>query len=177
MRVSKLLKQLAIFFTAVCTSALSATAQQPQNQNPDVIRVTTSLVQTDVMVFDKDGKFVDDLKREQFVLKVDGKPREISFFERVQAGSSTEEAQLAAARGAAGNAGAPVPLDRGRTVFFFIDDLHLSAESAHHTRKLLTHFVDREMGQNDQVAFILCQRSNRFSTATDRQQAGAFKGH
>ena len=84
MRVPNLLKQLAIFFTAFCASAISATAQQPQNQNPDVIRVNTSLVQTDVMVFDKQGKFVDDLKREQFVLKVDGKPREISFFERVQ---------------------------------------------------------------------------------------------
>src|SRR5688572_6303020 len=154
MRVSKLLKQLAIVFTAVCTSALSAIAQQPQNQNPDVIKVTTSLVQTDVMVFDKEGKFVDDLKREQFALKVDGKPREISFFERVQAGTSNEESQLAAARGAAAKAGAPVPLDRGRTVFFFIDDLHLSQESTHHTKKLLTRFVEREMGQNDQVVFI-----------------------
>lgn len=154
MRVSKLLKQLAIVFTAVCTSALSVIAQQPQNQNPDVIKVTTSLVQTDVMVFDKDGKFIDDLKREQFALKVDGKPREISFFERVQAGTSNEESQLAAARGAAAKAGAPVPLDRGRTVFFFIDDLHLSVESAHHTKKLLTRFVEREMGQNDQVVFI-----------------------
>lgn len=155
MRVSKLLKQLAIVFTAVCTFALSASAQQqPQNQNPDVIRVTTSLVQTDVMVFDKNGKFVDDLKREQFVLKVDGKPREISFFERVQAGSPSEESQLAAARGRAAKTGAPVPLDRGRTVFFFIDDLHLSPESTSHTKKLLTQFVDREMGQNDQVVFI-----------------------
>jgi VWFA-related protein len=171
MRVSKLLKQLAICFTAVCTSALSAIAQQPQNQNPDVIRVTTSLVQTDVMVFDKDGKFVDDLKREQFVLKVDGKPREISFFERVQAGSSTEEAQLAAARGAAANAGAPVPLDRGRTVFFFIDDLHLSAESAFYTRKLLTQFVDREMGQNDQVAFFCASGQIGFlQQLTDNKQ-------
>ncbi|MGZ8871896.1 MAG: VWA domain-containing protein [Pyrinomonadaceae bacterium] len=154
MRVPNLLKQLTIFFTAFCASAISATAQQPQNQNPDVIRVNTSLVQTDVMVFDKQGKFVDELKREQFVLKVDGKPREISFFELVKAGSSNEEAQLAAARGAAAKASAPVPLDRGRTVFFFIDDLHLSQESTHHTKKLLTRFVEREMGQNDQVVFI-----------------------
>lgn len=154
MRVSNLLKQLAIFFSAFCVSAISATAQQPQNQNPDVIKVNTSLVQTDVMVFDKQGKFVDGLKREQFVLKVDGKPREISFFELVKAGSSNEEAQLAAARGTASNAGAPAPLDRGRLVFFFIDDLHLSEESMNHTRKLLAQFIDRELGQNDQLALI-----------------------
>lgn len=188
MRVPNLLKQLAIFCIAICASAISASAQQPQNQNPDVIRVNTSLVQTDVMVFDKQGKFVDDLKREQFVLKVDGKPREISFFERVQAGSSTEEAQLAAARGAAANAGAPVPLDRGRTVFFFIDDFHLSVESAHYTRKLLRQFVDREMGQNDQVAFIsasgkigflqqLTDNKQVLFKAIERVMSRQFKSH
>ena len=68
------------------------------------------------MVFDKQGRFIDELKREQFVLKVDGKPREISFFELIKAGSSNEEAQLAAARGVASNAGAPAPMDRGRLV-------------------------------------------------------------
>ncbi len=171
MRVSNLLKQLAIFFTAFCASAISATAQQPQNQNPDVIRVNTSLVQTDVMVFDKQGKFVDGLKREQFVLKVDGKPREISFFELVKAGSSNEEAQLAAARGVASNAGAPAPLDRGRLVFFFIDDLHLSEGSMHHARKLLAQFVDREMGQNDQVALIAASGQIGFlQQLTDNKQ-------
>ena len=153
MRLSKLIKP-AIVFTALCAAAISATAQQPQNQDPDVVRVTTALVQTDVMVFDKQGKFIDDLKREQFVLKVDGKPREISFFEMVKAGSPNEEAQLAAARGTASSAGTPAPLDRGRSVFFFLDDLHLSEESMHHTRKMLAQFVEREMGQNDQVALI-----------------------
>ena len=124
------------------------------------------------MVFDKQGKFVDDLKREQFVLKVDGKPREISFFERVQAGSSSEEAQLAAARGASSSAGEPVPLDRGRTVFFFIDDFHLSTESTHYVRKLLTQFVEREMGQNDQVAFIAASGQIGFlQQLTDNKQA------
>ncbi|MFZ0750058.1 MAG: VWA domain-containing protein [Pyrinomonadaceae bacterium] len=149
-----MLKQLAIFFIAFCASAISATAQQPQNQNPDVVRVNTSLVQTDVMVFDKQGRFVDELKREHFVLKVDGKPREISFFELIKAGSPNEEAQLAAARGMASTAGAPAPLDRGRLVFFFLDDLHLSEGSMHQARKLLAQFIDREMGQNDQVAVI-----------------------
>lgn len=106
------------------------------------------------MVFDKQGKFVDNLKREHFVLKVDGKPREISFFELVKAGSSGEEAQLAAARGEASSAGEPLPLDRGRVVFFFIDDLHLSAASLSRVRTLLSRFVQLEAGQNDRVAIV-----------------------
>jgi len=69
---------------------------------------------------------VDALKPEQFVLKVDGRPRSISFFEMVAAGSRNEEAQLAAARGGGASAatGKAVPLDRGRMVFFFVDDVH-----------------------------------------------------
>ena len=145
-----------LLFSAACWLCAAPGAAQEQgsaNQKPDVVRVNTSLVQTDVMVFNKQGGFVDGLKRDQFVLKVDGKPRDISFFERIVAGSRNEEAQLAAARGnsAGGKTGA-IPLDRGRTVFFFIDDIHLSAGSMKQTRLLLQRFIDREMGQNDEAA-------------------------
>src|SRR5262245_47639774 len=103
--------------------SMFATSTFAQKQQPDdVVRINTALVQTDVTVFDRKGTFVGDLKRDQFVLKIDGKPREISFFERVKAGSYSEEAQLAAARGNAAvdsTGGRPVPLDRGRTIFFF----------------------------------------------------------
>jgi VWFA-related protein len=149
-----------LFLSAACCACAAvglAQEQAPARQGPDVVRVNTSLVQTDVMVFDKQGSFVDGLKRDQFVLKVDGRPREISFFEQIVAGSRNEEAQLAAARGASGDGVRPgnsgvVPLDRGRTVFFFVDDLHLSTGSNKQARLLLQRFVDHEMGQNDEVA-------------------------
>jgi len=66
-------------------------------QAEDVVRVRSELVQTDVTVLDKRGRFVDDLKPEQFELKVDGRVVPVSFFERVVAGSASEAAQLAAA--------------------------------------------------------------------------------
>ncbi|MCA1633953.1 MAG: hypothetical protein LC802_09595, partial [Acidobacteria bacterium] len=92
-------------------------APAPRGNEDEVVRVSTELVQTDVMVFDRAGKFVDGLKPEQFELLVDGKPQEISFFERIKAGTVDEDAQLAAARGggrsSGGKAGAVQPLDRG----------------------------------------------------------------
>jgi VWFA-related protein len=131
-------------------------SQTPQDQPDDVLRINTELVQTDIMVFDKQGRFVDNLKPEQFELKVDGKPQPFSFFERVAAGSVNEEAQLAAARGTSPTSptkGAAVkPLDRGRTTLFFLDDFHLSFESLERARKSLLHFIDDEMGQNDVAA-------------------------
>jgi len=153
----------------VCCIALSSTtlqaqqqsASQPQQtpaeQNEDVIRINTDLVQTDVTVFDKSGRFVDNLSREQFELRVDGKPQPLSFFERVTAGSVNEDAQLAAARGAARTSKNPAsvrPLDRGRTIFFFVDDLHLSFDSLSRTRKTISRFIDNEMGQNDQAVIV-----------------------
>ncbi len=127
-------------------------------EDEEVVRVSTELVQTDVMVFDKSGKFVEGLGPEQFELKVDGRPQQIAFFERVRAGTVDEDAQIAAARGgAAGGArkgGAALPLDRGRTVIFFVDDLHLSAGSTSNIRKTLLRFIEDEIGQNDEAAVV-----------------------
>ena len=119
------------------------------------MRVNTQLVQTDVMVFDKSGKFIEGLKPEHFELKVDGRETPISFFDRVQAGAVNEDAQLAAARGLKNPAGGGVlPLDRGRTVLFFVDDLHLSGGSSSRMRKTLLRFIDEEIGQNDWAAVV-----------------------
>ena len=138
---------LPVIITGAC--ALPALAQQTGD---DVVRVNTDLVQTDFTVFDKQGNFVDGLKREQFLFKIDGKPREIYFFDRIAAGSRSEEAQIAAARGTTRpGATAPLPLDRGRTVFFFIDDLHLSPGSISYTREMLKRFIQSDMKQNDRV--------------------------
>lgn len=143
-----------------CLGALfsAAHAQQtppptPPQQTDDVIKISTDLIQTDVTVFDKQGRFVDNLRREQFELLVDGKPQPITFFEKVKAGSTSEETQLAAARGKTISQGETVrPMDRGRTIFFFVDDQHMASDSLIRTRNALLEFVDKKMGQNDQVA-------------------------
>ncbi len=126
-------------------------------QEPDdVIRVNTELVQTDVMVFDKRGRFVDGLRPEDFELRIDGKRQAFSFFDRVTTGSRAEESQLAAARGESRAkttvGGSPVPLDRGRIVLFFVDDLHLAPNNLFAARNVLLHYLDKDMGQNDEAA-------------------------
>jgi len=142
----------------VCALLIPAAvfSQNPQQRDQtEVVRVYTELIQTDVMVFDKNGHFKDNLRREDFELRIDGKVRPIEFFERVAAGSSNEEAQLAAARGsqpATRGKDTPIPLDRGRTIFFYIDDLHLDLSGAKAARKLINRFIDAEMGQNDEAA-------------------------
>lgn len=146
--------QLLICLLATPGATFSQT-QTPARDQTEVVRVFTQLIQTDVMVFDKNGNFKDNLRREDFELRIDGKVKPIEFFERVAAGSANEEAQLAAARGSAPitkSKGEPIPLDRGRTIFFYIDDLHLDLAGAQAARKVITRFIDAEMSQNDEAA-------------------------
>jgi VWFA-related protein len=139
-----------------CLSAGSAqTTQPPRPQTQDeVVHVYTELVQTDVMVFDRQGRFVNGLNRENFELRIDGKVRPIQSFELITAGSD-EEAQLAAARGSTMvNPKHPVPLDRGRTVFFYVDDFHLDLAGLIAAKNVISSFIDKQMGQNDQAAIV-----------------------
>lgn len=155
-------RAILIASSFLCVLLSTARAQQSQSETPpqtdDVVRINTELIQTDVMVFDRQGRFVDGLKPEQFELRVDGKPVQVSFFERVTAGSVNEEAQIAAARGGAGALPSAIkdsdvkPLDRGRIFFFFVDDLHQSVESLKKTRQVLLNFIEKQMGQNDSMA-------------------------
>lgn len=153
-------KLLAAIILSLCSAAVFGQQQSkpsPEQQTGDVVRINTELVQTDVSVFDQQGHFVEGLTRDDFELTVDGKPQKISFFDLLRAGSSSEEAQLAAARGVTRSSNTNervAPLDAGRTIFFLIDDLHLSRQSVERTRSLLLHFIDSEMRQNDQVAIL-----------------------
>ena len=137
------------------SNVVVVSAQQTTNaQDPDVVRINAELIQTAVTVLDKKGNFVDGLGREQFELVVDGKPRSVAFFERIAAGS-TRERELAT-RGVGVNSTAPLPPATvpGRTIVFFIDDLHLSPDSLNRTRMMLQHFLDRELNTKDNVAIV-----------------------
>jgi VWFA-related protein len=147
-----LLLSLFLLIAWSTTPAQTPTPSPTPRSQEDVVRVYTELVQTDVMVFDKNGKFVNNLTAKDFELRIDGKPRPIEAFEQITAGSD-EETQLAAARGATTiNLKRPVPLDRGRVVFFYVDDIHMDLGSLAAAKKVMHHFIEKEMGQNDQVA-------------------------
>jgi VWFA-related protein len=123
----------------------------------DIIRVSTDLVQTDVMVFDKQGHFVDGLKADQFALKINNRPTPISFFERAASGKASQSAGGSNATNSRdlpslSTQNVTSTIIRGRVLIFFIDDLHLAPDSLVRTRKALLDFIDRGMADNDQVA-------------------------
>lgn len=140
---------LALASCASLARAQTQTQTTPAPQKPDeVVRVETELVQTDVTVFDRDGKFVEGLGREQFEVKVDGRVVPVVFFERAGTGSLKERTTTP---GATPAAAAPRTVARGRRVAFFLDDVHLSADSLERVRKTIGGFVEREMMPGDSV--------------------------
>jgi VWFA-related protein len=153
--------QLLLVVSCALSSQLSGQTQPPPRPLPDdVIRVNTELVQTDVTVVDKQGRFVGGLRPEQFELRVDGRSQPLAFFEQVASGSSAEEKQLGAAR-AANKAAVASPdskanegPDRGRLIFFFVDDVHLAGDSMTRARAVVSHFVEDRMIAGDRVALV-----------------------
>jgi len=142
-----------------------APAQTPQqSQKPkddtgpeDVVRITTSLVQTDVVVTDKNDQVIPDLKLEDFKVFENGKRQDLEFMGFVSADS------VPRTEGTINVAGQPVepdvarnlsPRELRRVFAFVIDDLTIPYENVSNLRKLLNDFVNDKMRNGDLVAII-----------------------
>jgi VWFA-related protein len=156
-RATRLLVSLLLFPTLVFSQTKPEQKPEPSGEAQDVIKFETSLVQTDVMVFDKQGRFVEGLKPEQFQLRINKTAREISFFEMVRSGgysSQRDDSKTTQTNNAAAtNPPRPNLADaQRRSIIFFVDDLHLAPDSLSRTRKALLDFIDNRVRDNDLVA-------------------------
>ncbi|MFN7927546.1 MAG: VWA domain-containing protein [Blastocatellia bacterium] len=130
----------------------------PQKQDDTTIRIETELVQIEVIVTDKAGKPVRDLKREDFEVKEDGKVQDVSYF---SIGTINTPARwLPLEPKTKGTAPVPAPatpapeVRAGRYIVLAIDDLHLSFGNLVYARQALLKFVDEQLTNDDQVALI-----------------------
>ena len=133
---------------------LASVIRAPVFAQDEVVRINTELVQTTITVVDKKGKFVEGLNRGDFELLIDGKPRAIEFLERVSAGSAREAQLSQRQQSQVPTPAPPSPTVRGRTIIFYIDDLHLSFSSLNRTRQMIAHFLESEINGKDLVAIV-----------------------
>ncbi len=134
--------------------------QPPKQQQEDVVKIDTNLVQIDVVVTDKVGRQVTDLKPEDFEVSEDGKKQQVTHFSYIA--TSTPSSDTAPNPEVAKKSGVREPVKPARlkreqvrrTVALVIDDLGLSYESFGFARKALTKFVDEQMQPNDLVAIL-----------------------
>ena len=125
-------------------------AQEPQ----DVVRISTNLVQIDVVVT-KDGKQVADLKPEDFEILEDGHHQQITNFAFLSVKSPSTKPPLASSPASpAPPPPTPQPQDIRRTVAIVVDDLGMSFQSMGELRNYLRKFIAEKLSPNDLVAII-----------------------
>jgi len=137
----------------VCALALVATVNAQDDE--DVVKITSRLVQVDAVVTDKDGRQVTDLTAADFQIFQDGKPQKITGFtyvplraaddpQKKQGSDSTRVTSTTGRRYSAG----------GRVITFVVDDGNCRASTSgiRATREALQKFVNEQMLPDDQVA-------------------------
>jgi VWFA-related protein len=146
---------------ALCV-AIAQSPQNPQKTLPetdDVLRITTELVQTDVVVMDKNDQVVPNLKLEDFELFESGKKQELQFAEFVSAEGATRADDLRGSAKLPAGVDTSVPRDLSlkdvrRVMAFVVDDVTIPSEDMARVRDMLNAFVDHKMQDGDLVAIV-----------------------
>jgi VWFA-related protein len=129
-------------------NALAQTAPQAKSGEERPIKISTELVQLDVVVTDKKGNIVTNLTKQDFEVHENGRKQPVSFFEFVDARSrGTAPSDAVAAQG-------PAAGDIRRIFAFVIDDLTIRMDDLAYIRQMLTNFVDKLMQPTDLVAIV-----------------------
>ena len=154
-----LLLSFCIFLPALAQTkpATPAQPQKPGDDQDDVVRITTNLVQVDAVVT-KDGKLVTDLTADDFEIYEDGKRQTISSFAYISnVPAPTSQPTTPAVKEKSRDV-VPVtalkPDDPRRTIAIVVDDLGISAESMGQVKSQLRKFIREQMQPNDLVAII-----------------------
>ncbi len=166
----KLLSSTLIFPLVLLSPIATSSQIRTQRPNPtespqrprteeDVVRITTTLIQVDATVLDKNGKIVRGLTADDFEIYENNKKQEITNFSfvAVEPDKSTEPKTAKAVKNSI-----PIPPVSGnlnreqvhRTIALVVDDLGLSQGSIYSVRSALKKFVADQMQPGDLVAII-----------------------
>lgn len=147
-------------FLGIVVLAQTPTPPKPKDDQDDVIRITTSLVQTDVVVVDKNDQIIPDIRLDEFEIYDNGRKQEIRFMEyvgvdtprRLEGKKPGDEAIATQAQ--SDTAPGATAKDVKRVVAFVIDDLTVPFEDLPSVRKMLLDYVDNKMADGDLVAIV-----------------------
>lgn len=149
----------ALFCLAI--AAQDSPPQQPKpasSKNQDTLKIETELVQIDLVVTDKQGKPVHDLKREDFELYEDGKKQTLTHFAvgtaKQPARWITPEKKQSAKTSAPIETAATTGATAGRYIVLAVDDFHLASANLTYVKRTLQKFIAEQMVAGDQIAIV-----------------------
>jgi VWFA-related protein len=151
-----MIKWAMALLAAMAMSIVALSQNRRARQSEDqTIRISTQLVQLDVVVTDKSGKAVRGLNKDDFELFENGKRQEIKFFEFVDATKGGNPETAGPNEAARQRSGPGLSAAEARRVFaFVIDDLTIRAVDLVYVRQMLANFVDNQMQPTDLVGIF-----------------------
>jgi VWFA-related protein len=142
--------------TVLVLTPLALAGQQQDQRKPD-FKSRVELVTTDVVVRDKSGQFLSDLKIGDFEVLEDGVPQKLVSFSMTHGGRTYNISAPTAAPAAEGIVLPPPrpPADEnGRVFFIFVDDQHLNFRDTARIRNLFKQLSDELIHQGDMFGIV-----------------------
>ena len=137
-----------------------ARSGQSGSQQP-TFRSSTALVEVDVTVLDKQGRFVPGMLADDLLLLEDGKPQKIQQFYMVSHGPTNGVIDLTRTRSEAE--------ERARRFFVFVfDEGHLSPESLMRAKAGAENFIRRQMLPGDMAGVYANGQMNKSRMTDDK---------
>lgn len=142
---------VAIFLPAIPVQSQDKKEPQKPAGEEEVIRVSSNLVNLDVMVKDKKGKAITDLKAEDFVLSENGVLQNIEFFDSTLRGAndSGQGATISVSRGTR----APNNLPRN-IISLVLDGQTTEGANLKRVRDGMTEYIRERISDSDSVALF-----------------------
>jgi VWFA-related protein len=144
---------LAVVLTGSVLSAGQNPAPTPQTQQP-TFRVQVDYVEVDVVVTDRQGRLVRDLKKEDFQVFEDGKAQAINTFTFVDIPIERADRPLFAASPIEPDVSTNERPFDGRVYVMVVDDLHTRFGRTQRVKAAARQFIDRRLGANDLMAVV-----------------------
>jgi VWFA-related protein len=136
---------LRILLLGAFVTAAPGTAWNQAAKAPPTFPSGVELVTVDAVVLDRDGRPVPGLTRDDFVVKEDGKPREIVSFEAFDVAGVLDELDTPAV------VATNEPRGTGRAFAIVLDDLRIAPERVTGAKGAVRRFLERFVRDGDLV--------------------------
>jgi VWFA-related protein len=124
-------------------------AQQPPTPEQPIFRGGINTVRVDVIVTDKQGNPVSDLKLEDFQIEEDGKPQKPETFRLVKIDTVTQPAITQRALRTRNDEETAAADENARIFAFFLDDYHVMRDSSMSLKKPVVDFIANQLAPSD----------------------------